>query len=196
MVRAALSAPLVCEQRHNLSNTRPVTHTTDETTIDEPTGRWARAGRLARWLLGAFSLVAGLTWILFTVHGPTALLDLMVGLVLAAAGLVLLMPHRIRLPRLVTTIVMTMVAIAGTAAGLAASTERTCCSYAYVLSRGFPFAWAQRAGIGADPATAERLAGAANWTVDLVSLAANVLLWAYAGMLLVVIAELARRRRA
>ncbi|MFI5889331.1 hypothetical protein ACIA5D_04335 [Actinoplanes sp. NPDC051513] len=171
-----------------------MTDTTDETTIYEPTGRWARAGRLARWLLGAFSLVAGLTWILFTMHGPTALLDLTVGLVLAAAGLVLLMPHRIRLPRLVTTIVMTMVAIAGTAAGLAALTERTCCAYAYVLDRGFPFAWAQRAGVGADPATAERLAGSATWTVDLVSLAASLLLWAYAGLLLVVVAVLVRRR--
>jgi hypothetical protein len=164
-------------------------------TIDERDGRWARAGRLARWLLGAFSLVAGLTWILFTVHGPTAVLDLTVGVVLAAAGLVLLMPHRIRLPRLVTTIVMVMIGIAGTAAGLAHSTERTCCAYAYVLNRGFPFAWVQRAGVGADPATAERLAGGANWTVDLVSLAANLLLWAYAGMLLVVIAVLVRRRR-
>ncbi|WP_433370489.1 hypothetical protein ACQPZX_45605 [Actinoplanes sp. CA-142083] len=173
-----------------------MTDTTDETTIDEPTGRWARAGRLARWLLGAFSLVAGLTWILFTMHGPTAVLDLCVGLVLAGAGLVLLMPHRIRLPRLVTTIVMAMVAIAGTAAGLASSTERTCCAYAYVLDRGFPFTWVQRAGVGPDPASAERLAGSANWTVDLVSLAANLLLWAYAGMLIVVIAVLARRRRA
>ena len=172
-----------------------MTHTTDETTIDEQAGWWTRAGRLTRWLLGAFSLVAGLTWILFTAHGPTAALDVTVGVVLAAAGLVLLMPHRIRLPRLVTTIVMTMVGIAGTAAGLAHSVERTCCSYAYVLDRGFPFTWAQRAGAGADPATAERLAGAANWTVDLVSLAVNLLLWAYAGMLLVVIAVLVRQRR-
>jgi hypothetical protein len=196
MVRAVPSGLLGCEQRHNLSDTRPVTDTTDETRIDGPPGRWVRAGRLTRWLLGALSLVAGLTWILFTVHGPTALLDLAVGLVLAAAGLVLLMPHRIRLPRVVTTIVMTMTAIAGTAAGLAASTERTCCAYAYVLDRGFPITWAQRAGVGPDPASAERLAGSANWTVDLVSLAANLLLWAYAGMLIVVIGVLARRRRA
>jgi hypothetical protein len=183
----------VAGRRRGLRHTRPVA---DETTIDEKTARWAPAGRLARWFLGALSLVGGLTWILFTAHGPTAALDLTVGGVFTAAGLVLLMPHRIRLPRLVTTIVMSMTAIAGTAAGLAASTERACCEFAYVVDRGFPFTWAQQAALADDPATAERLARAAHWTVDLVSLATSLLFWAYAGMVLVVIAVLARRRRA
>ncbi|MFF5293945.1 hypothetical protein [Paractinoplanes globisporus] len=168
---------------------------TDTTAIDEKTTRWAAAGRLARWLLGALSLVGGLTWILFTTHGPTAVLDLTVGVVFAAAGLVLLMPHRIRLPRLIATIVMTMVAIAGTAAGLAVDNERAG-SYAYVIERGFPFTWVQRYAVADNPVDAERLARAAHWTVDLVSLGTSLLFWAYAGMMLVVIAELARRRRA
>ena len=168
---------------------------TETTTIDEQIGRWARAGRLARWLLGAFSLVGGLTWILLTAHGQSAALDLTIGVVAALAGLVLLMPHRIRLPRLITPIVMAMVAIAGAAAGLLHVSERDCCMYAHVVDRGFPFVWVERAGVGADPETAERLARAANWTVDLVSLTANLVLWAYAGMLLLVIAVLVRRRR-
>jgi hypothetical protein len=165
------------------------------TTTDARTTRLAAAGRLARWLLGALSLVGGLTWILFTAHGPTALLDLTVGVVFTAAGLVLLMPHRIRLPRLVTTLVMTMVAIAGTAAGLAASAERHG-DFAYVIERGFPFSVGAAGRGGRRPVTAERLARGAHWTVDLVSLATNALFWAYAGMVLVVIAVLFRRRRA
>jgi hypothetical protein len=168
----------------------------DDVLQDEKTTRWAAAGAVARWLLGAFSLVGGLTWILFTAHGPTAAQDLAVGIVLAAAGLVLLMPHRIRLPRLITAVVMVVFALAGTAAGLAASTARTCCMYAYILDRGWPFTWAQRSALADDAATAERLANGSHWTVDVFSVTADLVLWAYAGMLLVVIAVLVRRRRA
>jgi len=162
--------------------------------IDEKApSRWAAAGRTARWLLGALSLVCGLTWILVTVHGPSAAVDLTVGAVFAAAGLVLLMPHRIRLPRLVTTILMVMVAIAGTAAGLARSTGRGG-TYTYIAARGFPVAWVQRGAVAEDAATAERLAHAANWTVDLISLATNLLFWAYVGLIFVVVAVLIRRK--
>ncbi|MCU7726679.1 hypothetical protein ODJ79_23350 [Actinoplanes sp. KI2] len=167
----------------------------DETMIDEKApSRWAAAGRTARWLLGALSLVCGFTWILLTVHGTSAAGDLTVGTVFAVAGLVLLMPHRIRLPRLVTTLVMVMVAIAGTAAGLARGTERVSGMYAYIADRGFPVTWAQRGAIADDVDTAERLAHSANWTVDLISLATNLLFWAYTGMILVVIAVLIRRK--
>ena len=162
--------------------------------IDEKApSRWAAAGRTARWLLGALSLLCGVTWILVTAHGPSAALDLTVGAVFAVAGLVLLMPHRIRLPRLVTTIVMSMVAIAGTAAGLARSTGRGG-TYVYVADRGFPITWVQRGAVADDPATAERLAHAANWTVDLISLATDLLFWAYVGMIVVVGAVLIRRK--
>jgi hypothetical protein len=164
----------------------------NDVSIDEKTSRWAAAGRLVRWLAGALSLVGGLTWILVTTH---AWVDLAVGLVLAAAGLVLLMPHRIRLPRRLTALVMAGFALVGTAAGLAVLTERTCCSYAAIADRGWPFTWIQRGAIADDPVTAQRLADASNWNVDLVSLTANVVLWAYAGLLLVVIGVLVRRAR-
>jgi hypothetical protein len=167
----------------------------DETMIDEKApSRWAAAGRTARWLLGALSLVCGLTWILVTVHSPSAAVDLTVGAVFTVAGLVLLMPHRIRLPRLVTAIVMVMVAIAGTAAGLAHATVRTGGEYAYIADRGFPVTWVQRGAVAEDPATAERLAHAANWTVDLISVTTDLLFWAYAGMILVVIGVLIHRK--
>jgi hypothetical protein len=162
--------------------------------LDEKTSRWAGAGRVARWLLGSVSLVSGLTWILFTAHGPTAPLDVTIGAVFALAGLVLLMPHRIRLPRLVTTIAMAMAGIAGTAAGLARLAVRIGGDAVYIEDRGFPFTWAQRGAVADDPATAERLAHSANWTVDLISLATDLLFWAYAGMILVVVAVLIRRK--
>ncbi|GAA0542091.1 hypothetical protein GCM10010172_24400 [Paractinoplanes ferrugineus] len=159
--------------------------------VDEKSSRWAAAGRLARWIMGALSLVGGLTWILAASHGPT---DLAVGLVLAAAGLVLLMPHRIELPRRLTALVVAGFAVVGTVAGLVVLTERVG-SFAYVADRGWPFMWVQRYAVADDAATARSLAASASWTVDMISLSVNLLVWAYAGMLLVVIGVLMRRNR-
>ena len=156
---------------------------------------WVVTGRLLRWLLGAFSLVGGLTWILLNLHGARPALDFGVGAVLAAAGLVLLMPHRIRLPRRLTAVVMTATAVAGTAGGLLALRGQACCNFAYVENRGFPFEWLSRGGVADDPDTAYRLARSAGWSYDLISLTADLLLWSYAGLLLVVVAVLVGRAR-
>jgi flagellar biosynthesis protein FliP len=163
----------------------------DDVVVDESTNRWAATGRLLRWLLGAFSLVGGLSWILVTTPNLT---DVVVGVVLAAAGLVLLMPHRIQLPRRLTALVMAGFAVVGTVAGLVVLIERFG-SFAYAADRGWPFQWIQRYAVADDPASARSLADSANWTVDLVSLVANLVLWAYAGLLLVVIGVLVRRAR-
>jgi hypothetical protein len=157
--------------------------------------RWTPAARLGRWLLGALSLVGGLSWILLVHASPDPAADLVAGIVLAAAGLVLLMPHRITLPPRVTALAMAVTALAGAGAGLLVDKTQTCCSYAYVVDRGWPLHWAQRAAFASDPDVARRMSGSANWTVDLPSLAADLLIWAYAGMLLVVIAVLVRRQR-
>ena len=174
-----------------LSDETPVASAAE--TPAAPVRWWATPAAVLRWLLGALSLVGGLTWILVTTHGPTAAIDLAIGLVLAGAGLVLLMPHRIRLPPRTTALVMTVSALAGTVAGLAAVHGRECCSYLFVIDRGWPFAWARRGAVADDPATAFQLAHSAPWSADLVSLAADLVLWAYAGMLLVVIGVLVRR---
>src|SRR3954468_4949671 len=92
-------------------------------------------------LLGALTLVGGLTWLLLNLHGPHQWLDGTVGAVLAAGGLVLLMPHRLRLPGLLTAAAATLAALVGAAAGLLAATASTCCTYAYVVQRGWPFGW-------------------------------------------------------
>jgi hypothetical protein len=162
----------------------------DAVVRDDTRGR--RAGRVLRWLLGAFSLVGGLTWILLT---PGRVNDLLVGGVFAAAGLVLLMPHRITLPRRATAVAMVVAALAGTGAGSFVAERQVCCMYAYVENRGWPIDWAQRGAVADDPATAERAAGSMNWSIDLPSLTGSLLMWAYVGMLVVVIAVLVRRRR-
>jgi hypothetical protein len=156
---------------------------------------WAPVLRLVRWLLGAFTLVGGLTWILVNLTGPNPVLDLVLGLVLAAGALVMLMPHRIRLPRRLTLVAVVGVGLVGTVAGLVVKTTQTCCAYAYVVDRGWPFRWVERGAVAGDPDTASRLARSADWHVDLVSVGGNLLLWAYGGMLLVVIAVLVRRAR-
>jgi hypothetical protein len=84
---------------------------------------------------------------------------------------------------------------AGTAAGLLVDKTQTCCSYAYVVDRGWPLHWAQRAAWASDPDVARRMSGSADWTADLPSLGADLLFWAYVGMLLVVVAVLVRRAR-
>jgi hypothetical protein len=156
---------------------------------------WAGPLRCVRWLLGALTLVGGFTWVLLNMHGPSAVLDGAAGCVLVAGALVLLMPHRIRLPRRPTAVAVVVAALAGTAVGLAGKAERVCCQYGYFVDRGWPFRWAQRGAIAGDPDAAFRLTQDADWHLDLVSLAVDLLLWAYAGMLVVVLVVLVRRRR-
>jgi len=166
--------------------------TTDQARGGAP---WRPVVRLLRWLLGAATLVGGLTWGLLNMPVPHRVLDLVVAGVLAAGGLVLLMPHRIQLPRRATTLAVVLAALAGTGAGALAAEEQGRGMYTHIENRGWPLDWAQRGAVAADPDTARRLAQSSNWTVDLLSLGTNLLLWAYAGMLLVVIAVLVRRYR-
>jgi hypothetical protein len=156
---------------------------------------WRQAGRLLRWLAGAATLVGGLTWVLLNVHAESFTLDVAIGVVLVLGGLVLLMPHRITLPRAATAVVVVVAALAGTAAGLLAGDRQVCCMYGYVEDRGWPVEWAQRGAVADDPDAARRLAQSADWTVDVLSLAADLVLWAYAGLLLMVAVVLLRRRR-
>ncbi|MGK5679203.1 hypothetical protein [Actinoplanes sp. URMC 104] len=165
----------------------------DETV--EPAPWWVVTGRALRFVLGAVSLVGGLTWILLNLHVQTVVLDVAVGTVLAVGGLVLLMPHRVRLPRRATAVVMSVFALAGTAAGLLAGRSQTCCDFAYITDRGWPFHWAQQGALAGDFETARRLAQSASWTVDFLTLGVDLLIWSYVGLILVVIAVVARRPR-
>jgi hypothetical protein len=176
---------------------------TDEVQSNDPPGietpvesGWAIILRVFRALAGGISLVLGVLWILLnSVENAARVTDIVVGVVLTAAGLVLLMPHRVRLPRPATAIVAAVVGLGGTMAGLAVRTAQLCCMFGFFVDRGWPFHWLSRGGTADTPAAAYRLEQGASWDVNVLTLAADLVLWAYAGMLLVVIAVLVRRAR-
>jgi hypothetical protein len=155
---------------------------------------WRPVGAALSGVLGAVTLVGGLTWLLLNLHGPQVATDLLTGLVLAAGGLVLLMPHRVRLPA-VTLVAAGAAALAGTVAGLVAGAAQTAGMYAYVVARGYPFHWVQRGAVADDPDTARRLAEQTGWQVDVPSLLADALFWGYLALLVAVAVDLARRSR-
>jgi hypothetical protein len=153
---------------------------------------WIRARGALGSLLGALTLVGGLTWLLLNWDGLHRAVDTTAGLIYTAAGLVLLMPHRVRLPGRLTTAAAAGAALAGTLAGLAAGATQACCAFVYATARGYPFHWLQRGAIADDPDTARRLALGADWHADWVALAGDALFWAYAGLLIVAVAQIIR----
>ena len=163
---------------------------------DDGDERPGRFGPALGTLIGAISLVSGLTWVLLNLHGPEPFVDLAAGLVLTLGGLVLLMPHRIRLPGVATGIAAAVAAVGGTAAGIVVKTATICCMFAYVVDRGFPFVWLQRGGVADDPDVAKRLAATDSWHVDVSGLVLNLFLWAQVGVLVTALVVLARRSRA
>ena len=155
-------------------------------------GEDPRAGQFWAGVFGAFSLVGGLTWILLNLHSPRPAADIATGVVLAAGGLVLLMPHRVRLPARIAWAVAGAAALAGAFAGLVARSTALAGMYAYVERRGFPFAWLERGGIADDPATARQLAAMDPWNVNVLPLVADAVVWAYAGLLILVLVRRGR----
>jgi hypothetical protein len=148
-----------------------------------------------RALLGALSLVGGLTWILLNVGAPHPVTDMIVGVVLVLGGLVLLMPHRVRLPTRATAAATAAAAVVGTLAGSIAESTGIGGMYGYFMARGWPSAWLSRGGLADDPTTARQVAEQASWQLDAVSLAADLYFWAFAGLLGVTALVLARRFR-
>jgi hypothetical protein len=144
-------------------------------------------------VLGAVSLVGGLTWILLNWGAPRPVTDMIVGVVLALGGLVLLMPHRVQLPGRVTAAATVGAAVGGTLAGSISESTQLGGMWAYLASRGWPSAWVARGGVGGDPATARQVAEQSGWQIDAVNLAADLYFWAFVGLLLVTAAGVARR---
>ena len=149
--------------------------------------------RAVRGLLGALTLVGGLTWILLNLHAPGPVTDMIVGAVLTVGGLVLLMPHRVPLPGLRTLIGTAGVALLGTLAGLLAFNSHVAGMWAYIASRGWPFAWIARGAAADDPQTARALAEQSSWQIDAVNVAADLFFWAFVGLLLVAVTNSIRR---
>jgi hypothetical protein len=163
-----------------------------------PAGYGEAAGSFGRsllrglgWLAGGLTLVAGLTWLLIV---ELSARDVAIGAVLVAGSLVVLMPHRFRLPRRAAAVAVAAAALLGTFGGLAVKSAQEACMYCYVVYRGWPFTWATRGGAADDPATAKRLAEAANWDVNLVRGAVDLVLWGYLGLIGMTVAVLLHRR--
>jgi hypothetical protein len=155
---------------------------------------WRPVVAALQGVLGAVTLVGGLTWLLLNLHGPQVVTDVLTGGVLAAGGLVLLMPHRVRL-RPVTGVAAGAAALVGTVAGLAVGASQTAGMYVYAAARGYPFHWVQRGGIADDPDTARRLAETSDWQVDVPAVLTNVLFWAFVGLLVTVAVDGVRQAR-
>ncbi|MEU7902707.1 hypothetical protein [Actinoplanes sp. NPDC049118] len=152
-----------------------------------------RVSAAVRGLLGAVSLVGGLTWILLNLDAPRPFSDVTVGVVLAMGGLVLLMPHRVGLPARATAAATAGAAVGGTLAGCLVAGVNVGGMFAYLASRGWPHAWLTRGGVGADPAAAQAAANRANWRIDAVNLAADLYFWGLVGLLVLACAVVIRR---
>ena len=147
-----------------------------------------------RGLLGGLSLVGGLTWILLTLGAPQRGTDVIIGGVLAAGGLILLMPHRVPLPGRFTAAASATAAVAGTLAGTLSESTGISGMIGYFAARGWPSAWLSRGALADDLATARERAEQSGWQLDAVNLAADLYFWAFVGLLVVAGAGLLRRR--
>jgi hypothetical protein len=170
----------------------------DEPEVDEDEDEPSAGARVLRFLAGvlaAGTLVGGLTWILINLQAPEPLVDVLVGVVLAVGGLILLMPHRARLPRRAAWLTAGVTGLVGSAAGALYHSAYLCCSFAYVEQRGFPFRWLSHGATAEDRETARRLAAGSDWHADVPTLAVNVIVWAYAGIVVLAMVSALRRRR-
>ncbi|WP_041832899.1 hypothetical protein [Actinoplanes sp. N902-109] len=147
-----------------------------------------------RTVVGALTLVGALTWILLNLHGPAPVADPAVGLVLAAGGLVLLMPHRVGLPLVPVGLVAAAGAVVGTAAGLLLLTTQIGGMFAYAMSRGWPYAWLGRTATADTTAAARALAERSAWHFDVINLLADLYFWGIAGLLVAVVLNKGRFR--
>ncbi|MFD1373484.1 hypothetical protein [Actinoplanes sichuanensis] len=138
------------------------------------------------------SLTFGMFWLVMNL---TVAVDrhVFTGLAMAGGGLVLLLWRRIRLPVRLVGVVSVVVGAAGTVAGLIVRTVSTGGMFGWFEDRGWPFAWLARGGLADSPDEARRLAVAGGWGVDWTRLAADVVVWAYTGLVLICLIGLAVR---
>jgi hypothetical protein len=149
--------------------------------------------RILRITVGQISLTVGLLW-LFMSFSSANVRDVFVGSALAGGGLVMLLWRRIVLPVRLVAAVSVAAGLVGTAAGLAARSVSTGGMFAWSEGRGWPFEWVGRGSVADDFEQARRQAVAEGWGYDLLRLVVDVSLWAYAGLVLMVLIGLVTRR--
>jgi hypothetical protein len=132
-------------------------------------------------LLGGFCVLANLAiWNNF-----------LIGVVLAAAGLVLLLvgPLRWRVAGPVVALVM----VVGTLAGTLRRDYYVCCMFGYNMWRGWPLVWLDRGAEGDTEEQARRLALQQHWSANPNRLTIALAFWACAGLVVVGVVTLAAR---
>ena len=157
-----------------------------EKTVGQSGSAVLRAGRPALgallMLLGSFCAVTNLgLWNNFVI-----------GVVVAAAGLVLVLvrPLRWRVAGPVVALVM----VVGTLAGTLRRDYYVCCMFGYNMWRGWPLVWLNRGADGDTEQHARRLALQQHWSADPNRLTIALVFWACAGLVVVGVVTLAARR--
>lgn len=133
-------------------------------------------------LLGGFCALANLAlWNNFVI-----------GVVVAAAGLVLVLVRPLRWR--VAGPVIALVMVVGTLAGTLRRDYYVCCMFGYNMWRGWPLVWLNRGADGDTEQQARRLALQQHWSADPNRLAIAMVFWACAGLVVVGVVTLAARR--
>ncbi len=157
------------------------------TNADSEAGGWSQVARL---LLGGAYLALGVAWGLGDAPRVTGIV---MGVVMAAGGLVLLLTRRFRLPARSLWAVVAGTVLLGALAGLTVRSTAMGGMYGYTERRGFPFAWLTRGAVADDADAARQAAEAAAWQVGVAPLLGTVVVYAAAGILVLVLALALRR---
>jgi hypothetical protein len=118
--------------------------------------------------------------------------NFVIGVVVAAAGLILLLVGR--LSWRVAGPVVALVMVVGTLAGTLRRDYYVCCMFGYNMWRGWPLVWLNRGADGDTEEHARRLALQQHWSADPDRMIIAMMFWACAGLVVVGIGTLAARR--
>ncbi|MBB3097265.1 putative membrane protein YphA (DoxX/SURF4 family) [Actinoplanes campanulatus] len=146
----------------------------------------------ARAAIGLISLVLGGFWLVMSPNGGD-LTDAFMGAVVAAGGLVLLLWHRLGLSGRLVSVAAGAAGVTGTLAGLTVYASGICCMFSFGESRGWPLTWLGRGAVADTSDEAIRLARLESWGVYPTDLLIDLVVWAYAGMVLAVLIGLVVR---
>ncbi|GGN55817.1 hypothetical protein GCM10010112_07020 [Actinoplanes lobatus] len=142
--------------------------------------------------IGLLSVLAGGFWLVMSPFGGD-LTDAFMGAVVAAGGLVLLLWHRLGLSGRLVSVAAGVTGVTGALAGLTVYASGLCCMFSFFESRGWPLTWLGRGAVADTSDEAIRLARAESWGVYPSDLVIDLVVWAYAGMVLAVLIGLVVR---
>ena len=144
---------------------------------------------------GAAGMIGGLLVLLNELRAAVRTEEsLLTGAVATVGGAALIFLPRFGVrPRLAGVVTVVTVAVAGTAGGALRVVESTGGAYAYLVGRGVPFTFVRRGDTGETPTAAKAAALSHPWNRHWDAFAADLVFWALAGVLMVVVVTLVRR---